>query len=200
MSISTQVSLFFILFAAACIPLIAAYDFTNIPPSLDHNAQRPLDSKDVSFSSSSSTTTADSVLYNVSSLGLPDPFSQYSTRITHDSKVEIGDPHNNQKGSILTLLNGTVYPLGSVGGIGAMGWEGGLNDTDLVKEGKGSDDLLKKSKNSSSGGGGISGAYTSQEQNVEVNSDHLTYEASFLTLLFLTYSHDYIRYLACIHL
>lgn len=114
------------------------FDFTNIPNGSSTNHNR------------------DSVLYNVSSLGLFDPFANFSTHLTYDSKVEIGDPHNNQKGSVLTLLNGTIYPLGSVGAIGAIGWEGDSNDTDVALE-QATRTKSGQVKKNGNGSGGLSG-------------------------------------------
>ena len=138
---------------AASLSPVCAYDFTNIPKSVSYDAQhafgKPTEARN-------GTTGLDSVLYNVSSLGLPDPFAHYSTHLTYDSKVEIGDPHNNQKGSILTLLNGTIYPMGSVGAIGAIGWEGDSNDTDVDLEQTTRTKSGSVKKNSM---GGMSGAW-----------------------------------------
>jgi len=130
----------------ASIPFVISYDFTNIPSSeVSHNAQQL-------------SSSLDSILYSVSSLGLPDPFSHYSTHLTYDSKVEIGDPHNNQKGSILTVLNGTIYPLGSVGGIGGMGWEGNSNDTD-INQGESSSNKTREGSIKTTSNGAMSGEF-----------------------------------------
>lgn len=144
---------------------VRSFDFTNIPtPSAHQPGQQQTFPSNSQNSDATTTTTIpppttnqkDSVLYNVSSLGLPDPFANYSTHLTYDSKVEIGDPHNNQKGSILSILNGTIYPLGSVGSIGAIGWEGNLNDTEVkMEESKGE----KKIKNKHNTSGGLSGKF-----------------------------------------
>jgi hypothetical protein len=142
----TSIALAAALFAAH---ISSCFDFTNIPlssPSSIPSTSQPqiLHHDD----------TRDSVLYNVSSLGLFDPFANYSTHLTYDSKVEIGDPHNNQKGSVLTLLNGTIYPLGSVGAIGAIGWEGDSNDTDVNLE---QATRTKSGQVKKNGSGGLSG-------------------------------------------
>lgn len=71
----------------------------------------------------------ESIKYNVSHLGLLDPFAKHSTKLSYDYKIEVGEPHNNGKGSIVSLLNGTIFPLGSVGAMSALGWRGGTNET-----------------------------------------------------------------------
>lgn len=162
-------SLLFFFVALASIPTsVTSFDFTNIPlPSAHHQPgqQQTYSSLSQNSNTTSSSTRIpptpeqqqqqrDSVLYNVSSLGLEDPFAKYSTHLTYDSKVEIGDPHNNQKGSILSILNGTIYPLGSVGSIGAIGWEGDSNDTDIQLE---EATRVKAGQEKKIGNGGLSG-------------------------------------------
>lgn len=71
----------------------------------------------------------ESIKYNVSHLGLLDPFAKHSTKLSYDYTIDIGEPHNNGKGSIVSLLNGTIFPLGSVGAMSALGWRGGTNET-----------------------------------------------------------------------
>lgn len=91
----------------------------------------------------------ESVKYNVSHLGLLDPFAKHSTKLSYDYKIEVGEPHNNGKGSIVSLLNGTIFPLGSVGAMSALGWRGGTNETHKQRD-HGSNNSTSTSSNSSS--------------------------------------------------
>lgn len=75
------------------------------------------------------TLDEEAIRYNVSYLGLKDPFARYSTRLSYDYSIDISEPHDNRRGSMLSLLNGTVFPFGSVGAMMALGWSGGTNDS-----------------------------------------------------------------------
>lgn len=95
------------------------YLYVHIPDDPDEIAEPMLDEKN----------EEEAVKYNVSSLGLKDPFARYATKLSYDYSIDVGEAHNNGRGSILTLLNGTIYAMGSVGAMAAVGWNGGSNET-----------------------------------------------------------------------
>lgn len=144
-------SFFFLSVLMFCFTYAQCYDFTNIPnPAM---TQQPLGASPTN----PSATELNSIYYNISSLGLPDPFAHYSTRVSYDSRVDIADPHNNQKGSVLSVLNGTVFPLGSVGSISAIGWDGGFNQTDAERRRSNSSENASSSESASNAKGALSG-------------------------------------------
>lgn len=64
------------------------------------------------------------ILYNISSLGQTPRNVDEPTKVHYEQKIDIKEPTDNRRGSVLTLMNGNIHSIGNVGGVSALGWSG----------------------------------------------------------------------------